>query len=348
MKSKQYSGSAAVKLKKLFTTTKFSKEKDAKPVIRQSWEMLLFWLARGFIPREYFRYQFYKKNVTLGATQDYLSYKELRRYVYPPKNALSDRWKNKGVLYAELAEEGFPVPENIGILNPFDINKLKYRELDKNSLKTLLEEPVQYVLKPTELSEGRGIYFLNPGEERINSPEQVLNKVKNREYLLQRYVNQHPLFNRIYPHSVNTLRIVSFNHSGAVFIWGAVLRVGLDGNKTDNWHGGGLGIKVEGGKLREGVLVKGAEIMFVKRHPTTGFEFFDLEIPFWSECIEVVKRGARAFADTRAIGWDVAVTENGPLILEANVPFGAELLQMTQKGAFRGEVKKEWVVGSYQ
>ena len=55
------------------------------------------------------------------------------------------------------------------------------------------------------------------------------------------------------------------------------------------------------------------------KHPLTGFDFNSIKkIPYVPEAIEMVKKAALLIPDLRYIGWDVAITDNGPLIIEGN------------------------------
>lgn len=56
----------------------------------------------------------------------------------------------------------------------------------------------------------------------------------------------------------------------------------------------------------------------VQNHPETEISFEDYMVPFWPEACELAIKAARAFPQTRAVGWDIALTEDGPLLLEGN------------------------------
>jgi hypothetical protein len=58
------------------------------------------------------------------------------------------------------------------------------------------------------------------------------------------------------------------------------------------------------------------------RHPYTGAQISGETMPFWEEAKALVKRAARAFAMLPALGWDVGITDQGPMLIEANVMFG--------------------------
>ena len=61
----------------------------------------------------------------------------------------------------------------------------------------------------------------------------------------------------------------------------------------------------------------------VPRHPETNVAFDGFQLPWWAELRDLVTRGARAFAKLPALGWDVAIAEDGPILIETNWQFGA-------------------------
>jgi hypothetical protein len=42
------------------------------------------------------------------------------------------------------------------------------------------------------------------------------------------------------------------------------------------------------------------------------------QVPFWPELIDMAKKAALHVPENRSIGWDIAVTENGPELIEGN------------------------------
>ena len=58
------------------------------------------------------------------------------------------------------------------------------------------------------------------------------------------------------------------------------------------------------------------------RHPRTGAALDGIEMPGWHEVRELVLRAARAFGALRTVGWDVAMTPDGPVLVEGNSLYG--------------------------
>ena len=46
--------------------------------------------------------------------------------------------------------------------------------------------------------------------------------------------------------------------------------------------------------------------------------FAGYRLPYWNEVRELVKNVHAKLPDIKSIGWDVAITENGPILVEGN------------------------------
>lgn len=52
--------------------------------------------------------------------------------------------------------------------------------------------------------------------------------------------------------------------------------------------------------------------------PTTKVKVDGFVIPYWKEIIKMTKEASKVNDDVNVVGWDVAITENGPLIIDGN------------------------------
>jgi hypothetical protein len=94
---------------------------------------------------------------------------------------------------------------------------------------------------------------------------------------------------------------------------------------TDNYAGGRTGTMMAVIDAGTGVITElwvprpgGLGADRVERHPRTGEAVVGCAVPLWDETVALGVRATRAFAPLRTIGWDVAVTAGGPLLVEGN------------------------------
>ncbi len=120
---------------------------------------------------------------------------------------------------------------------------------------------------------------------------------------------------------INTL----LDQAGHVSILFYMIKILAGTTITDNFSMGTTGNLIAYGDSNEGILRGavnihecGSGMKDVIAHPDTGVVFDGFRLPFWSEAMELVKTGQRCFPNLRTLGWDVALTENGPVIIEAN------------------------------
>lgn len=65
--------------------------------------------------------------------------------------------------------------------------------------------------------------------------------------------------------------------------------------------------------------------------------FSNFQVPMYKEALDLACTAHRAFYGIRAIGWDIALTENGPVFIEGNDNFEISLQQACDR-----PLKKEW------
>jgi len=144
-------------------------------------------------------------------------------------------------------------------------------------------------------------------------------------------VIQHKDLNKLSPTSVNTMRIVTFNDHGIPRILWAGLRIGNGINSVDNFHAGGMALPID---IETGKLVGSArdkDLNEYASHPVTKVKFNDFQIPFFDEVKKMVLDLSKLSDKILVLGLDVAVTENGPLIIEANRRPGFDVIQVADR-----------------
>jgi hypothetical protein len=70
-----------------------------------------------------------------------------------------------------------------------------------------------------------------------------------------------------------------------------------------------------------------AQLGWLDAHPDTGAAITGRVLPLWDEVLALAAQAHRAFADRTVIGWDIAITADGPVLIEGNSGPDVDLLQ---------------------
>jgi hypothetical protein len=100
----------------------------------------------------------------------------------------------------------------------------------------------------------------------------------------------------------------------------AVLRLASDpAAQVDNMKAGGLLAPIDLATGRLGIGCKGYGGDDYAVHPVTGAPIAGFVLPHWDEAKALAVRAHRAaFDDYALIGWDVGLTDRGPILVEGN------------------------------
>jgi len=296
------------------------------------------------------------------------------------RNAVNDpKWKgildNKWLFHLHYEQFGIPLPTLHGIYDPGVGFTRSGRPLaSTEDLRSFLLEvrPSTLVIKPLGGIMGWRITILseityegdevsavtNTGArltfdelaEKMNRPLNVRYyqsggyELKHSGFLLESKVRQHDFLNAIAPYTTNTFRVVTFlNHAGNVDVHFTLLRLGREGKVADNWDKGGVGVMVDpsSGTLGEGVLKPKYGGRWLRSHPDSGVEFTGLQVPHWDEIIALCTRAAKVTPNVRSIGWDVALTPTGPVLIEGNPDWDLQMVQVHTQGYLQPAVRAE-------
>jgi hypothetical protein len=125
---------------------------------------------------------------------------------------------------------------------------------------------------------------------------------------------------------LQTMRINTLLHDdGRVSILFYMIKILASNTISDNFSMGTTGNLIaygdqDAGILRGAVNIHecGSGMKVVDAHPETGVAFDGFRLPFWSDAVELVTGAQRCFAELPTLGWDIALTGDGPVIIEAN------------------------------
>ena len=164
-----------------------------------------------------------------------------------------------------------------------------------------------------------GSFYLNG--ERC-SDEDLENKLCN--LIVEPLIIQHADLRQFSPNCVNPLRICTINANGDIKYVSSYICIDYANAYWSNGASCGImvGINEDGRCITDGFCeVPGMEGRY-KVIPGTNIRFQDIVIPGVKEAIELAKAAHRTTPQIFAIGWDVAVTDDGPVIIEGNPDYG--------------------------
>ncbi len=301
------------------------KKKPTHIIRKEMKELKKYW---GVYPLQYFRYNMYELDCKLSLSDmkdyipDYFAY-----FLLYPKSFLSrDILCEDKFLFYSICE-GLNIPQAKTILltknGLFLSDKQDILNLE-SATDILKQSKAQKIFcKPRYGIGGKGISVFNNIDDKYidKNTSSVLDLAQfvNQDYIIQEGILQHPIMNDIYPLSINTFRIITeYTEEFGVTILFVLLRMGNKGMEVDNASSGGVYIGVDSvtGQLQKYAMSSKQERYTC--HPYTEFKFDGFTIPFWQDIVSFIKNIAFKFSEIKYIGWDVAYTTDGPLIVEAN------------------------------
>ena len=268
--------------------------------------------------------------------QDYLNYEFHKKSFAERKTYVSIGYLDKAV--SELANIKW---------SPFMSNKLsfhknygKYTRRDYfnvnedsfENFEKFLDKHDVFVYKPQIGLGGQDVTKMVTAE--IEDRRALYEKAKESKACIEELVIQHPDWEVLAPGSVNTLRVMTGAVNGKSWLLFAAARLGSGKSIADNFHQGGSGVLVD---MERGVLTGNAIDKKLNEHEynKTGIRYDGYPIPHWEAIKALVLEAALVNDEIHLVGWDVAITEDGPLLIEGNRGCGFDLVQVLQKKGAR-------------
>lgn len=171
------------------------------------------------------------------------------------------------------------------------------------------------IVKPVDLGGGKGIEKLT-FTTKEEAKELYSTLIKNEQLLAEECIKQHKDMNVLYDKSVNTLRMFTFIKDGQAYFLQAVLKIG-NGGVVDNFSSGGMYTYVDDNGTVFVEAIDQADNIF-NVHPISKTQIVGFKVPMFEEAVELVKSCAHVIPQVAYVGWDVAISENGPDVVEGN------------------------------
>lgn len=310
-------------------------------------DLLLWRVGRGEVNRYY--YCWGMDRVNGPRARDLLSYRQFMRLRDRRNGPRAPGWLDylalmrDKYLFALLVERlGYPSPPLLALAGPEGVEWLRPRR-PPVPLASLLHVPggVDVFCKPRFGIQGKSVFRLKLCDGRAwadGRPATIDELAARMQHVVwQEPIAQHPALAAFHPSSVNTVRIITVRDAaGARLFSRPMVRIGFGGSVVDNGNAGGLQVFVDpatGRTTGPGWLLRGGTRT---HHPDTGIALDGFEIPYYDRALDLAVGLHRELPGLHSVGWDFAITAEGPVFVEGNDNWAAGLRMGLEPG-FREE-----------
>lgn len=274
---------------------------------------------------------FFEKIIYKNATVNFFLLKLYEKNFYERRKYLSekDKCKLESLNDADISLLQDKEKFNIAFKDKIGRDYIYPAHSTYNEFVIFCKKHPAFIVKTNWTAQGSGIYKYRINE---NSDLKDLFKKFSDEYvMLEEIIVQHEELNKLNSSSVNTVRVATLLKNNKVNIVAAALRIG-NGDVVDNLHGGGFGCSVD----VETGIVKSLGFDGIGNgyiiHPVSKAIIPGFQVPNWDTVISTVTEAAQRVSQFKWIGWDVAVTESGAVLIEGNHNQGIDLIQIGNDG----------------
>jgi hypothetical protein len=185
--------------------------------------------------------------------------------------------------------------------------------------------------------------FECPAGERLDLNallERLAERSRKAPLIVQPRLTAHHGLAEVCTGALPTVRLVTcLDERGRPEVVGAVFRMAVGDNVTvDNLHAGGIAAAVDldsGCLSRATNLGTDSRLGWLSAHPDTGAPIEGRALPLWDEVKTVALDAHRAFTDRVVIGWDIAILDDGPIVIEGNGNPDMDILQRFMRVGLR-------------
>ncbi len=213
------------------------------------------------------------------------------------------------------------------------------RDKDKKAFLEFVHRHPVFVLKDVGLSRGKSVTLVDIRDVGL-SPEDYFDSIITRgKHIAEEKVVQSDEMARLNPSSVNTIRCITFFNKGKVQIGPCFLKVGQGSSFVDNGGAGGILVGID---ITTGILNTNGYDEFLTEyamHPDTKTTFMGYQLPEWEAMLELAKELAEKMPTVRYIGWDLAHTNQGWVVIEGNCSGQMIGPQIVYQRGFKDEIR---------
>ena len=190
------------------------------------------------------------------------------------------------------------------------INRKNYNEFE-----SFIKNMDYIIAKPNNNTNGKKIEKIKVGEYDI---KKLYNYLKDKDLLLiEEVIKQHDYLNKLYNKSINRVTVITLLYNDITYIISMNLNLG-NNSIVDSLKRGGMTNKID---IKTGTSLhpfcdRGLNNYYF--HPITKEKINNIKLPYINEIKLLVKDLSNIIKSVRYVSWDIAITNNGPILLGAS------------------------------
>ena len=299
---------------------------------RQFIRMMHLAIRYNLAANTYYYYSFWKNRPN---TEYYIQDREIRNLLKAYSlNSCNRRIREKLYTYHFFKDRGILVAPIIASFH--SENKIHWYTEEH----ALPRESI--FLKPTSLAGGKGIEkWIYSNSERIwtylhfkYGEVELLNHCihlsNSYEIMLQPCLENHSTIRDLSNEALCTARVVTAirpRETTAQVIMSS-FRIPRKDSFMDNFGQGGLVSPISSEGILGVARAKDIRIGEHETHPDTHALILGRELPNWDAALKLAQKAHESVPNLVSVGWDIALTEEGPTLIEANLGWGTQVVQI--------------------
>ena len=292
---------------------------------RRGHDMRFWSFAYGYTPQEYISCGFRNK-----------SFEERRTFLSEQEGQVI-AWKLNEIEALRLFFDKYRTYQTFQSAYRRDAIFIHSQE-DYNGFCSFIEKHPIFVKKPIRESGGHGIELT---DSKMMDRQELFSKLLiENTLILEEPIIQSSALRRINASTVNTVRCQTIGTKDGVSVIWCFGKLGRAGSFVDNGAAGGIlaGIDIQTGVINTDGIDEYGKVY--TSHPDSGCPIKGFCYPDWQELTALCIKLSSEKPEAAWIGWDLAHTDNGWIIVEGNSMTDVIGPQATSQTGIRKEIEK--------
>lgn len=279
--------------------------KKNEDLLKVRTDILFMYFAYGFEPNEYFAFRL--DNKTVNQKKEFISSRLRMKYRCQMNDLLQAHIFNDKSETYKIFKDQYK-REVVSIEKEKDYDKF---------LHFIKKYPI-FVKKQVYMAQGQSVELVDINKTGMDAKDYFHELIKTGKHVLEEKIEQTSDMSAFNNTSVNTVRAITFNTKLGFRVPYCMIRTGQMGSFVDNSGAGGIQAEIDfdtGEVISDGYDELGGKYAV---HPASGTRFKGYQLPDWDELRSLVFSSASKIPDIKFIGWDLAHTKEGWVIVEGN------------------------------